>query len=420
MSSESISEKNTQAFLWENGLDLEAYVYATYYFETPLPPKTAAIAMAREQSAITVHTDSSDFNIEAHAAKVISVDNLGETTQLLPPYWLNTAGYRNVELKKEGNYWKATTRIAFPLINFRHTVTSLWNVVLGELPRLGFLNAIRLIDLKFPAPFLAHFSGPRYGITGIRKILDVDKRPIFCRSTRPAIGLSVDRMLEIGEKVLKGGFDILKDDELTYSSDSSDFKNRVSKIADLVRRVGKETGERKIYFANVIDDFSQTLELLEIVKTAGAEGVLVSPGIQGASIISEIAKRSELVILAHNTCEDIWTRLPRFGVSPSVVFKVQRLSGADMVILPGNFATNNADTTEMQACIKACIEPMGNIRTCLPIMDGGKQAKDLSHYANSVGSTDFMLIVATAVDEHPDGIEAGAQAFRKAWGQLLF
>jgi ribulose-bisphosphate carboxylase large chain len=419
MSSESFEQDNTQTFVWKNDLNPEHYVYATYYFESNLKPKLAAIAMAKEQSALTINTNIPNYDIETCAARVVSVDNLGKTKQqLLPPYSLNTSGYPNNNNRKDNGYWKASTCIAYPLINFNYTVTSLWNTVLGELPRLGYLNAIRLIDLKFSDLFLSHFSGPRYGISGIRNMLGIKKRPILCRSARPAVGLTVDMMLEIGEKVLKGGFDILKDDELTYSSDISSFQNKVSKIVELTKRIEKETSERKFYFANVIEDFSKSLELIKIAETAGVNGILVAPAIQGYSIISEIVKNSELVILAHNSCEDIWTRLPNFGVSPAVIFKVQRLSGADMLMLPGAFSTDNADKIEMQACITACTEPMGTIKPSLPIMAGGKQAQELINYINYLGNTDFMMIVASAIDEHPNGFEQGARAFREAWNTI--
>lgn len=66
---------------------------------------------------------------------------------LLPAYWLNTMGYRkSPDPSEKDGYRPATARIAFPLVNLVPGMTGLWNVVVGELPRLGFLNAVRLVD----------------------------------------------------------------------------------------------------------------------------------------------------------------------------------------------------------------------------------------------------------------------------------
>ena len=120
-------------------------------------------------------------------------------------------------------------------------------------------------------------------------------------------------------------------------------------------------------------------------------------------------------MLCHPSWEDILTRHPRFGISRALYFKMQRLCGADMLILPGDFATDFMDEEEAQKCVAACMEPLGNIKPILPIIAGGKSPESLRQYVNAVGSTDFMIIAATAVDSHPQGIEAGARAFREAW-----
>src|SRR5690606_23666956 len=106
---------------------------------------------------------------------------------------------------------------------------------------------------QLPAGLIAQFPGPRYGIRGIQSRLGFTDRPIFCRSMRPANGLSTDSMLEINKQVLTGGFDVIKDDELTYDSPSSPFSDRVERMVAMKKRVEDATGERKLYFANIID-----------------------------------------------------------------------------------------------------------------------------------------------------------------------
>ena len=54
----------------------------------------------------------------------------------------------------------------------------------------------------------------------------------------------------------------------------------------------------------------------------------------------------------------------------------------------------------------------------MPIIQGGKQPEHLAQYIEDTGSTDFMIIAATWLDNHPEGMQAGARAFRNAWDQL--
>ena len=88
-------------------------------------------------------------------------------------------------------------------------------------------------------------------------------------------------------------------------------------------------------------------------------------------------------------------------------------------MMPGEFATTAMSRADARACIDAASGPLGALLPALPILCGGKRADALREYVDQVGSNDFMLIVAAAVDEHPDGIEAGARAFRAAWSALV-
>ena len=120
----------------------------------------------------------------------------------------------------------------------------------------------------------------------------------------------------------------------------------------------------------------------------------------------------------YNSWHDPLCRHPRFGVSYALDLKMQRISGADMIILPGDFATDYIGQGEAKDCLSACGGPLGDTKPSLPIIAGGKRASHLRQYLEAIGSTDFMIIAATAVDTHPKGIEAGARAFREAWLEI--
>jgi ribulose 1,5-bisphosphate carboxylase large subunit-like protein len=229
------------------------------------------------------------------------------------------------------------------------------------------------------------------------------------------VGLTIEMMAAIGEQTLRGGFDMLKDDELTGDTARAPFDERVRSMVRLARRIEEQTGEKKAFIANVIEDSSKSRELADRAARAGADGVIVAPALQGLAVASEMARYGSLAVLSHNAGTDIATRFPRFGLAPWVMILLERLSGADMVFLPGDFGTAAADSETIRRCIEACTMRLGNARPSMPIVAGGKQPEDLRPFAALIGSPDFVVIAATALDTHPDGIQQGARAFREAW-----
>jgi ribulose-bisphosphate carboxylase large chain len=98
--------------------------------------------------------------------------------------------------------------------------------------------------------------------------------------------------------------------------------------------------------------------------------------------------------------------------------RLQRAAGADLVVSPGPFATSYQDPVTGQAFLEACRDTLGACVPVMPIIQGGKQPGHLAKYTTDVGSTDYMIIAATWLDNHPEGIQAGARAFRDAWDKL--
>jgi ribulose 1,5-bisphosphate carboxylase large subunit-like protein len=228
------------------------------------------------------------------------------------------------------------------------------------------------------------------------------------------MGLSVEAMREINAHVLRGGFDAVKDDELTPAGPDADYRRRIGMLAAGAREAEQQTGEGKLFFANVIGDLPASMAQIEIARDCGADGVIIAPAIQGLAAAQWFIRHTDLPLLAHNTVDDVFTRSPRFGVSPAVYLTLLRVSGADLLFLPGNFGSGTEDRGEIAAAVSACLAPLAHVRPCLPIIAGGKRPERMGDYLAQIGSPDFMVIAASAVDEHPAGPLAGARAFRDA------
>ncbi|MBK8285695.1 MAG: hypothetical protein IPK97_12945 [Ahniella sp.] len=414
MSSESLSTEHAEWFRWSAELDPALYVFARYRIVTAQPVDVVTLAMAREQSACTTSLPIGDLELRAHTARVVSIDDLGPSNvRALPRYRLTTSVYADVATANEATAFEVV--IAYPTANLKPTASCLLNHCYGEIARLGFLDAAKLIELKLPETFEAAFPGPHFGAEGFRKRLGVYGRPFFCRSTRPAVGLDTNQLLQVIEPVLRGGFDAIKDDELSEDLVPSTINERYQRVAALRDRLVAETGERKLLFANLIAE-DQFEVIAECARRHGFDGVLVAPGLNG---FGAIRRASELgfIVLAHNAGVDGMVRPLHVGISEAVWTQLCRLSGADLIMMPGEFGGGTeprAANAAEAAVLAECCGPMRGVPAAVPVLAGGKRPERLPLYRGIIGSDDYFLIIATAVDDHPEGIEVGARAFRLA------
>jgi ribulose 1,5-bisphosphate carboxylase large subunit-like protein len=393
------------------------YLVASYYIETTVDPFKAAVGIAKEQSGANWKiVGDEERHIKEYAAKVVEVTVLGTSDrEELSTYSLKNEVYSKSvsrEIKK------ANVKIAYPIKNFGSSFVNMLNAVAGEPHRLGYLSAIKVMDIEFPDGYLNNLQGPQFGVSGIRKKLGVYERPIFCRSGRPAVGLKTEEMAKIAYQVLTGGFDIYKDDELTCDTQLSEFSGRIETMVSMKNKVEDETGEKKIYVANIIDDNEKSMEYYDIALGAGADAVLVAPALQGYSFLRQLRKKAKIPIFAHNSYTDVATRHPKFGIEYSLMIKLSRLCGSDFQIVPTEFGAKTTPIEADNLSTNACLSPIPGIQPCIPVLAGGKVPQELNSYCQRFGSADFMLIIATSVDNHPKGLYEGAKAFRDSWDLL--
>ena len=420
MSSENLQQDDHELFLTPPDDTAGEYVLATYVITTAVDGERAALGLAKEQSICTTKLNSVEMpgDIGNYCARILDVEVLdGSPGEIASPYFLKTPVYGSGS--SVGNLRRFKTVIAYPVQLFGSSLTRLWNSVFGEAHRLGYMSGVALTNLQLPPSLVNTYVGPKFGVAGIREKLGVWERPLFCRSMRPASSLSTDAMLQINEMVLSGGFDVIKDDELTYDCPRSPFTDRVRRMVDMKCRVEDKTGERKLYFTNIIDDFSTSIAMAEQAAELGADGVLLSTSAQGLSFIGEVAKRTDLITLSHNSCGDVLTRAVDWGASDGVMARLHRAAGADLVVSPGPFSTPYQDSEVARYFLESCRDPMGSCTPSLPIIQGGKQPAELARYTADIGSADYMIIAATWLDQHPEGMQAGARAFRDAWDDLV-
>ncbi|MDP2600579.1 MAG: RuBisCO large subunit C-terminal-like domain-containing protein [Deltaproteobacteria bacterium] len=391
----------------ETGLDKEKYVIETFLFESQIDPEDAALHLCQEHSTAQwkrVDVDE-DFRPQ-HAAKLLSLEVLETKDTPAFPAPFHTGP----------KFHTCRARIANPHINFGAKLPNLLTVVCGEgVFYSPGITAIKLLDLDFPDAYLDQFEGPQFGVRGVRDLLQIYDRPIFLGVVKPNIGLDPGSFSELAYQSWLGGLDAPKDDEMLADVGYSTLEKRTALLGKLRRKAEQETGEKKMYIANITDEVDRIEALHDMAVANGINAVMLNGWAIGLSACRSLRKKAKVPLVAHFDFIAAFTRVPYFGMSVALSTKLQRLAGFDIILFPGLSARMQTTKEEMMSNVKACLEPMGKIKPSLPVPGGSDWAGNLDKMYDIMGSVDFGMVPGRGVFNHPMGPKAGARSFRQAW-----
>lgn len=403
---------NTQPFLWDDGLDPADFILVCYRIRATCSGENAALGMAMEQSAATlsiagyVHAEMvKDWSIRIRQVTPVHDDANGEVVE---PFLLATEVYAVQDNTRSRCY---DVELAVPRWLLGNKPVQLLNVLVGELPRLGFLTSFRLTDVTFPAAF---GPGPAFGRRGILDLLGQESGPLLCRAMRPGVGLDTPTMQTLNRDVLVGGFHMVKDDELIQFADLAAFEHHLRAMLAARDDAMDISGERKLYIANLFCEPGELQERWDLACALGVDGVLVAPFIQGLGILPWLARQQQMPVIAHNSFGDFLSRNRDWGIDETVLCRWVRHLGGDWFVTPGPFAADGFDAAACRRLMNIAAGEDHGLKSMMPNIQGGKHPGGLPTYRDAVGNSDFTLIVAHWVDNHASGLKAAAREFREA------
>ena len=392
-----------QAFAYAEDLQDKGYVTATYFVE--LPARTDFVAKAASfgvgQSIgtwIEVPGITREM-LEHHLARIVAVYDL-------PPIELATQ-------LPEGKR-AAIVQIAFPEANFGPQFPMLFTTLLGN--DVSTATQLKLIDLQLSPTFAAGFTGPRFGIAGLRQRLNIPQRPILLNMIKPCTGFSPQEGAGLFAESARSGVDIVKDDELLGNPAFNPLRERVGAYRRAADQVYAESGHRAVYCANITDRPERMLENAHRAEELGAGMVMVNAVSTGLGLVQALAEDTgfHLPILTHYAGAGALTESPNSGISsPLLLGKLCRLAGADASMFSSIYTNypllrdRYLRTAQLQRMLLYQLKPT------LPVIGGGIHPATAARIIEDLG-TDVMLAVGGAIQGHPDGAMAGGRAMRQA------
>jgi ribulose-bisphosphate carboxylase large chain len=358
----------------------------------------------------TFYVEPEGISMKEAAGGVAAESSIGTWTELttVKPYVKKLAAY---VFSIEENIVK----IAYPIELFESgNMPNILSSVSGNVFGLRALKNLRLNDIHIPSKIVKSFKGPKFGIAGIRKLLKVYDRPFVGTIIKPKLGLKTNDHARVAYEAWVGGCDIVKDDENLSSQKFNSFEGRVVKTLDSRDKAEEETGEKKVYMANITAETEEMLRRAEYVLDHGGEYVMVDILTCGFSTLQTLRERDfKLVIHAHRAGHAAFTKNPKHGISMQVIAKVARIIGVDQLHVGTVVGKMFETREEVVENIEALKMDWDGLKPVLPVASGGLHPRLIPALIDFFGK-DFVIQAGGGIHGHKNGTAAGATAMRQA------
>ena len=386
-----------------DGIDLEKYIIASYIIKRPKGQNVNYLSRfaAIEQSTgtwVRVPAETAEVR-KKHVARVLGVYEAPMLEYVIP---------KDI---KERIYF---VQIGFPVVNIKNMgIPMLLTSVIGN---ISITHGLKLVDLAFPKEWLEDYKGPKFGIDGLRKLLNIPERPLLNNMVKPCTGHTADVAADLVYKAAVGGCDVVKDDELISNPPFNTLEERIVKVMEAVDKADSEKGEKTLYTINITTRFPDMFEYADKMIELGANALMINYLTTGFEALRQIAEDPSIKvpILGHMDFGGTFFGGPWTGMTSMLTFaKLPRICGADTVVIPAPYGKAEILEERYEQNLKALRYPFQHIKPTLPMPSGGITQGMVEKCIKEAGK-DILIGSGGGIHSHPDGPTAGARAFRQA------
>ena len=221
----------------------------------------------------------------------------------------------------------------------------------------------------------------------------------------------------------RAGADIIKEDQGLANQDAAPFRERVLLCAEAVARANAERAEdgdntRALYLPNIGGHGDQVRDLAFYAKDAGADGILLIPGLFGFDAMNRLAQdpNFDLPIMAHPSHLGPYVLSPDHGYGHGMLFgEMMRLAGADISVFPNHGGRFGFSLEECAEIVTACRAEYGIGRPILPSPGGGMSIDRLPDMIKLYGH-DCVYLLGGSLLRYGDRIGDALREMRAALG----
>jgi len=322
---------------------------------------------------------------------------------------------------------KNYVKIAYPSALFEGgNAPNILSSIAGNIFGMKIVKNLRLEDIKIPKEILNSFSGPKYGIEGIRKMMKVKDRPLLGTIVKPKLGLNTYDHAKVAYDAWIGGCDLVKSDENLASQKFNVFEERVARTLEKSHNAEEETGERKGYLENVTAETKEMIKRAQLIEELGGKFAMVDVITEGFGAVQSLREADfKLAIHAHRAMAAAMTRNKKHGISMMLLADMLRLIGVDSLhigTVVGKMVGSQEEVTEIEEEIEKkkvretkdrLSQDWGRIKPTMAVSSGGLHPRHVPYLIKHLG-TDIIIQAGGGIHSHPNGTIAGAKAMRQA------
>ena len=364
--------------------------------------------LAGEQSsgtfvAVPGETEELRRRFGAQVEKVTHLDTVGQPS--LP-------GCRHAD---RGRFHRGEVVITWSLENMGYNLPTLVSTIQGNLYELSQFSGLKLADIEVPASFAKCFHGPRFGVSGTRRLAGVEGRPLIGTIVKPSVGMSPEETAALVRTLVEAGIDFIKDDELMADPPHSPFDKRVHAAMRVINDHAQRTGKRVLYAFNVTDTLDAMKRHYETILEAGGACAMISLNSVGLVAVNEICDLGHLAIHGHRNGWGMLNRHPWLGMEFRAYQKLWRLAGVDQIHVNGIENKFWEPDDSVVRSIRSCLEPFLGGFSILPVISSGQWGGQAFETYRRTKTVDVLYMAGGGIVAHPDGPSAGVQALMAAW-----
>lgn len=333
-------------------------------------------------------------------------------------------------------------RIAYPLDLFDRNVTdgrmmmvSFLTLTIGNNQGMGDIEYGKMIDFYMPRRAIELFDGPSKDISDMWRILGrpiIDGGYIAGTIIKPKLGLRPEPFAEAAYQFWLGG-DFIKNDEPQGNQVFAPLKKVIPLVADAMKRAQDETGEAKLFSANITaDDHSEMIARGEFVLETFGEfadhvAFLVDGFVGGPGMITTARRWFPNQYLHYHRAGHGMITSPsaKRGYTACVLAKMSRLQGASGIHV-GTMGYGKMEGDRDDRIIAYMIErdsvdgPVYHqewygMKPTTPIISGGMNALRLPGFFENLGHGNVINTAGGGSYGHIDSPAAGAISLRQAY-----
>jgi len=337
---------------------------------------------------------------------------------------------------------KGLMKIAYPNDLFDRNVTdgrtmlvSFLTLVIGNNQGMGDVKCAQIQDFYVPRAMLQLFDGPSKDITDMWELLGrprVDGGYIAGTIIKPKLGLRPEPFAKAAYQFWLGG-DFIKNDEPQGNQVFCPMKKVIPLVADAMKRAQDETGEAKLFSANITaDDHDEMCARADyILETFGPDAnkvaFLVDGFVGGPGMITTARRNYPSQYLHYHRAGHGMITSPSAvrGYTAFALAKMSRLQGASGIHV-GTMGYGKMEGGADDRNIAYMIErdsadgpyyhqEWHGMKPTTPIISGGMNALRLPGFFENLGHGNVINTSGGGSYGHIDSPAAGATSLRQAF-----